>query len=308
MNAQKPGLHPRNRHRNRYDLPALCLACPELAEFIITNPAGEETINFAEPQAVKALNKALLAHFYGVQQWDIPQGFLCPPVPGRADYIHHLADLLSETGGEIPRLASILDIGVGANCIYPLIGAYEYGWRFTGTEVNAAALASAQAIVNGNPGMSRSIRLRRQKNGGDIFRGIIHKNEQFDATLCNPPFHDSAQAALAGNERKRRNLGQKDVDARNFGGQQQELWCEGGEVRFIQQMIEESQLFARQVMWFSSLVSRGENLPALYRALTAAGAIKVVKKEMAQGQKQSRFIAWTFLDADQRRRFAARAR
>jgi len=308
MNAQKPGLHPRNRHRNRYDLPALCLACPELAEFIITNPAGEETINFAEPQAVKALNKALLTHFYGVQQWDIPQGFLCPPVPGRADYIHHLADLLSETGGEIPRLASILDIGVGANCIYPLIGAYEYGWRFTGTEVNAAALASAQAIVNGNPGMSRSIRLRRQKNGGDIFRGIIHKNEQFDATLCNPPFHDSAQAALAGNERKRRNLGQKDVDARNFGGQQQELWCEGGEVRFIQQMIEESQLFARQVMWFSSLVSRGENLPALYRALTAAGAIKVVKKEMAQGQKQSRFIAWTFLDADQRRRFAARAR
>ena len=308
MNAQKPGLHPRNRHRNRYDLPALCLACPELAEFIITNPAGEETINFAEPQAVKALNKALLTHFYGVQQWDIPQGFLCPPVPGRADYIHHLADLLSETGGEIPRLASILDIGVGANCIYPLIGAYEYGWRFTGTEVNAAALASAQAIVNGNPGMSRSIRLRRQKNGGDIFRGIIHKNEQFDATLCNPPFHDSAQAALAGNERKRRNLGQKDVDARNFGGQQQELWCEGGEVRFIQQMIEESKLFARQVMWFSSLVSRGENLPALYRALTAAGAIKVVKKEMAQGQKQSRFIAWTFLDADQRRRFAARAR
>ncbi len=308
MNAQKPGLHPRNRHRNRYDLPALCLACPELAEFIITNPAGEETINFAEPQAVKALNKALLAHFYGVQQWDIPQGFLCPPVPGRADYIHHLADLLSETGGEIPRLASILDIGVGANCIYPLIGAYEYGWRFTGTEVNAAALASAQAIVNGNPGMSRSIRLRRQKNGGDIFRGIIHKNEQFDATLCNPPFHDSAQAALAGNERKRRNLGQKDVDARNFGGQQQELWCEGGEVRFIQQMIEESKLFARQVMWFSSLVSRGENLPALYRALTAAGAVNVVKKEMAQGQKQSRFIAWTFLDADQRRRFAARAR
>lgn len=308
MNAQKPGLHPRNRHRNRYDLPALCLACPELAEFIITNPAGEETINFADPQAVKALNKALLAHFYGVQQWDIPQGFLCPPVPGRADYIHHLADLLSETGGEIPRLATILDIGVGANCIYPLIGAYEYGWRFTGTEVNAAALASAQAIINGNPGMSRSIRLRRQKNGGDIFRGIIHKNEQFDATLCNPPFHDSAQAALAGNERKRRNLGQKEADARNFGGQQQELWCEGGEVRFIQQMIEESKLFARQVMWFSSLVSRGENLPALYRALTAAGAVNVVKKEMAQGQKQSRFIAWTFLDADQRRRFAARAR
>ncbi len=308
MNAQKPGLHPRNRHRDRYDLPTLCVACPELAEFITTNPSGEETINFAEPRAVKALNKALLMHFYGVQQWDVPDGFLCPPVPGRADYIHHLADLLSETGGEIPRQASVLDIGVGANCIYPLIGAYEYGWRFTGTEVNAEAFASAQAIVNGNPGMNRSIRLRKQKDEAAIFRGIIHKNEQYDATICNPPFHDSAEAAREGNERKRRNLGQKQADARNFGGQQQELWCEGGEVRFIQQMIEESKPFARQVMWFSSLVSRGENLPLLYPALTAAGAVKVVKKEMAQGQKQSRFIAWTFLDEDQRRRFAARAR
>lgn len=308
MNAQKPGLHPRNRHRDRYDLPALCLACPELNDFIVLNPAGEQTINFAEPRAVKALNKALLTHFYGVQQWDIPEGFLCPPVPGRADYIHHLADILAETSGEIPRLASVLDIGVGANCIYPLIGAYEYGWRFTGSEVNAQAFASAQAIVQGNPGMSRTLRLRKQKDEKAIFHGIIHKNEQYDATICNPPFHDSAEAAREGSERKRRNLGQKQDDARNFGGQQQELWCEGGEVRFIQQMIEESQQYGRQVMWFSSLVSRGENLPALYPLLTAVGTVKVVKKEMAQGQKQSRFIAWTFMDDSQRRRFAARAR
>ncbi|WP_312952454.1 23S rRNA (adenine(1618)-N(6))-methyltransferase RlmF [Superficieibacter sp.] len=308
MNAQKPGLHPRNRHRDRYDLPALCLACPELNDFIVLNPAGEQTINFAEPRAVKALNKALLTHFYGVQQWDIPEGFLCPPVPGRADYIHHLADILAETSGEIPRLASVLDIGVGANCIYPLIGAYEYGWRFTGSEVNAQAFASAQAIVQGNPGISRTLRLRKQKDEKAIFHGIIHKNEQYDATICNPPFHDSAEAAREGSERKRRNLGQKQDDARNFGGQQQELWCEGGEVRFIQQMIEESQQYGRQVMWFSSLVSRGENLPALYPLLTAVGAVKVVKKEMAQGQKQSRFIAWTFMDDSQRRRFATRAR
>lgn len=55
-------------------------------------------------------------------------------------------------------------------------------------------------------------------------------------------------------------------------------------------MIEESKGFAKQVMWFTSLVSRGENLPPLYRALTDVGAVKVVK-EMARGQKQSRFIA-----------------
>ena len=224
---------------------------------------GEQTIDFANPLAVKALNKALLAHFYAVKHWDIPDGFLCPPVPGRADYIHHLADLLALDSGTIPANASILDIGVGANCIYPLIGVHEYGWRFTGSEVNAEAFASAQAIVNGNPGLTRQIRLRRQKDAKAILTGIIHKNETYDATLCNPPFHDSAASAQAGGERKRRNLG----------------------------LGEES-----------VLVSRGDNLPPLYRALTDVGALKVVKKEMAQGNKQSRFIAWSFMDEAKRRR------
>jgi len=304
MNAQKPGLHPRNRHQSRYDLDALTTANPALREFLISNPNGEATIDFASPQAVKALNKALLTEFYGVQQWDIPDGFLCPPVPGRADYIHHLADLLEENSAAIPSQASVLDIGTGANCIYPLIGAYEYGWRFTGSEINHEAFASAQAIINANPGLSRMVRLRRQKDPAAIFAGIIHKNEQYDATLCNPPFHDSAQSAQAVSERKRRNLGQSAQGALNFGGQQQELWCEGGEVAFISKMIAESQQFSRQVLWFTSLVSRGDNLPELYRALTQVGAIKVVKKEMAQGQKQSRFIAWTFLDEAQRKRWA----
>ncbi|WP_140411511.1 RlmF-related methyltransferase, partial [Escherichia coli] len=167
---------------------------------------------------------------------------------------------------------------------------------------------SAQAIISANPGLNRAIRLRRQKESGAIFNGIIHKNEQYDATLCNPPFHNSATAARAGSERKRRNLGLNKDDALNFGGQQQELWCEGGEVAFIKKMIEESKGFAKQVMWFTSLVSRGENLPPLYRALTDVGAVKVVKKEMAQGQKQSRFIAWTFMNDEQRRRFVNRQR
>lgn len=305
MNAQKPGLHPRNRHHSRYDLDALCAVNPSLRAFITRNPNGEETVNFADPQAVKALNKALLAHFYGVREWDIPDGFLCPPVPGRADYLHHLADLLAESdNGTIPAQASVLDIGTGANCIYPLIGAHQYGWRFTGSEVNAEAFASAQAIIAANPALTRAVRLRRQKDTAAILTGIIHKNESYDAVICNPPFHDSAQSAQANSERKRRNLGQAVTDAANFGGQQQELWCEGGEVAFIKTIIAESKQFARQVLWFTSLVSRGDNLPELYRALTQVGAVKVVKKEMAQGQKQSRFIAWSFLDEAQRKRWA----
>lgn len=304
--TSKPGLHPRNRHQNRYDFTALQQACPELTSFVRRSPAGEATIDFADPQAVKTLNKALLAHHYQVKNWDIPDGFLCPPVPGRADYLHHLADLLAESNnGVIPRHATVLDIGVGANCIYPLIGYHDYGWRFTGSEINDEALKSANAIILANPGLNKAIRLRRQKTPGAVLNGVIHKNELYDAVICNPPFHDSQETAAASSERKRRNLGLKDGPALNFGGQQQELWCEGGEVAFITTLIEESKAFGRQVLWFTSLVSKGDNLPGLYRSLQQAGVEKVVKVEMAQGQKQTRFIAWTFQNDAQRSRWAS---
>jgi 23S rRNA (adenine1618-N6)-methyltransferase len=43
-----------------------------------------------------------------------------PSIPGRADYIHYIADLLAESNnGIIPRSWDQgLDIGIGANCIY----------------------------------------------------------------------------------------------------------------------------------------------------------------------------------------------
>ena len=117
---QKSGLHPRNRHRSRYDFPALIASCPALAPFVKPNAWGDVSVDFADPAAVKMLNRALLQHFYGIEHWDIPADYLCPPIPGRADYLHHLADLLATSnGGEIPRGkgVAILDVGVGANCI-----------------------------------------------------------------------------------------------------------------------------------------------------------------------------------------------
>ena len=88
-------LHPRNRHSGRYDFPKLIAACPELGEYVILNPYGKQSIDFANPDAVRVFNRALLRQFYGIQHWDIPAGYLCPPVPGRADYLHGLADLLA---------------------------------------------------------------------------------------------------------------------------------------------------------------------------------------------------------------------
>jgi 23S rRNA (adenine1618-N6)-methyltransferase len=289
--------HPRNRHRGRYDFAALLRASPALAAFARDNGHGETSIDFAQPAAVKALNRALLASWYGMAHWDIPDGYLCPPIPGRADYVHGLADVLAlGNGGEVPRGPSVrvLDIGVGANAIYPLIGHGEYGWRFVGSDIDPVALKAAAAIVEANA-LGDAIELRLQTNPAHILRNLVRPDDRFDLTLCNPPFHPSAREAAAASQRKWRKLG-KPARNLNFGGQARELWCKGGEAAFIHTMIGESAQIAHQVRWFSTLVSRSENLPAIHRALREAHAAQVLTTPMAQGQKQSRFVAWTFLD------------
>ena len=307
----KATLHPRNRHTGRYDFPALIAGSPELADFVILNPYGKQSIDFANPDAVRVFNRALLKQFYGIAHWDIPPGYLCPPIPGRADYLHGLADLLAdENSGQIPRGASIhtLDIGTGANCIYPLIGTREYGWRFTGSDIDPIALASARTIVAAN-NLGKSITLRQQAHLPHIFEHLLQPDDRFDITLCNPPFHASQAEASSGSQRKWRNLGKLDpkrpLPTLNFGGQAAELWCDGGEAAFIARLADESCSVAPQVCWFSTLVSKAGNVQPLQARLKKLGARMVRVSDMSQGQKRSRFVAWTFLTDDQQREWRA---
>jgi len=293
-------LHPRNLHRAPYDFPQLCQRSPELDAFVRPTQYGSLSIDFANPDAVKALNRALLRQFYGIEHWDIPKGYLCPPIPGRADYVHYLADLLAESnGGTLPPSPSItvLDVGVGANCIYPIIGRCVYGWHFVGSDVDGVAVRAAQHLEAVNPALAGAIECRLQPVRSRIFDGLIQAGEVFDLTMCNPPFHASAAAAAAGSQRKTSNLGtgRGFRPALNFGGQHNELWCEGGEASFIRRMVQESSRRPRSCYWYTSLVSKKDTLPGVYRALKTAGATQVRTIDMAQGQKKSRFVAWTFL-------------
>ena len=296
---EKTSLHPRNPHRFRYDFPKLIGICPELADFVSLNDFQDQSIDFKDPNAVKALNKALLKSFYGISFWDIPKDYLCPPIPGRADYIHYMADLLaSANGGAIPKGKSVkvLDIGVGANCIYPIIGHKEYGWSFVGSDVDHLAIRSSKNIVEANA-LTKAIEIRKQPSSNHLFDGIIKPGEKFNLTICNPPFHASSAKAEEGTQRKWKNLGvkKKAEPNMNFGGQDSELWCEGGEEGFLERMIHESSQYAKSCGWFSSLVSKKTTLPAAYHALRRAGASEVRTIDMAQGQKVSRVLAWTFM-------------
>src|SRR5574344_562962 len=302
-------LHPRNFHNDRYDFSTLIKSQNDLKEFVKPNKYGDLSIDFANSNAVIALNKALLSHFYGIKNWEIPKGYLCPPIPGRADYIHHIADLLASCNDEkVPRGKTIkgLDVGIGANCIYPIIGVSVYGWKFLGSDIEKVSIQSVQNIINSNEILKENIIVKQQENSSNIFVNIINKDEKYDFTLCNPPFHKSLDEALAGNKRKVQNLTkQKNTkSALNFGGKNNELWCEGGEIAFIKNMIKESLKFPKNCLWFTTLVSKKENLPFIYKSLKDIKAVEVKKIEMAHGKKISRIVAWTFLSKDEQKTWA----
>ena len=296
---EKSGLHPRNPHRFRYDFKALIASCPDLSRFVLPNKYGNESIDFANPQAVLTLNRALLKHFYDINSWDIPDNYLCPPIPGRADYIHYMADLLA-TGneGEIPTggQVRVLDIGVGANCVYPIIGSKEYGWSFVGTDVDPVAIESARKIIEMNSSLQGKVELRIQPVPADIFRGVVQPEEQFHLTVCNPPFHSSMAEASAATRRKTLNLtqGRNTRPVQNFGGQNIELCYNGGEEAFVRRMIQQSSRIPSQCKWCSTLIAKNDHLPAVFKSLEIARAAEVRTIDMAQGQKVSRVVAWRF--------------
>ena len=293
-------LHPRNKHLGLYDFKSLTTVYPELSSFVKLNTFGNESISFFDPKAVKSLNSALLKLYYRIDNWDIPEGYLCPPIPGRADYIHNLADLINHNEiSQVTTQIKILDIGVGANCIYPIIGSHEYGWKFTGVEIDEVAYNSAQNIITANQILKDNVELRYQNNAELIFFNVIKKDDYFEASMCNPPFHSSAEEAMKGSLRKTKGI-QKHKNIKeikpilNFGGQAHELWCAGGEAAFIHNMIIESVDFARQVNWFTTLVSKETNLPKIYKLLEKVNAKKVQTINMSQGNKTSRIVAWTY--------------
>lgn len=298
---EKPSLHPRNEHRGRYNLKLLSQVNPELKPFVLKNKYGTLSIDFFNPEAIKALNKALLFSNYNLIYWDIPDGFLCPPVPGRADYIHHIADLLATCNdANVPKGRQIkcLDIGVGANCVYPIIGNNAYGWYFIGADIDPNAIAVAYKIIISNPSLQDNVEFRLQAKPNQIFSGVLATTEVVDVCICNPPFHASKAEAEAGNLRKLTNLKKKRIKNPdlNFSGQGGELWTDGGEKRFVLNMINESAQYPKNCAWFSTLVSKQSNLRTFYDRLEKIGATIHKTIPMGQGNKISRIVAWTFLN------------
>ncbi len=308
--AEKIRLHERNRNREPYDLKALAAAVPALSDYIKPNKYGALSVDFTQPAAVKLLNKALLKHYYGIENWDFPDENLCPPVPGRADYLHYMADLLAQSNFGVvppPSKITVLDIGTGASCIYPVLGVAEYGWNFIAADINAKSVESAEQIVAVNSQLAECVRCMLQPDETKIFKNIISAGERVDFSMCNPPFHASTEEAANGTRRKTNNLFGKHAKrpALNFSGISKELVCPGGELGFIKKMISESVEFGKNIYWFSTLVSKQSNLKSIYKTLTDHEVMSVKTIPMGTGNKVSRIICWSFLDKKEQQEWRA---
>ena len=279
-------MHPKNPFKKDYNFQALKKAHPHLAKFAFTNVHGKETIKFENRDAVIALNTAILKQHYNIN-WSIPQGNLCPPIPGRLDYLLHAAELTQK------KQLHLLDIGTGANLVYPILASQHFAWTCVASELENSSFKNAEQLIKSNPQLSK-IHLRKQKYKNKIFHTIIEEDDYFDLVVCNPPFYKNQYEAANKNKRKVKNLKLEAENSLNFGGQGHELWYKGGEEGFIKKMVEESVTYKNQVVWFTSLVSNKDNLKNIKRSINKISPSDMKIVEMAQGNKKSRFIAWTF--------------
>ncbi len=296
--SKTKGLHKKNIHHERYDFKKLIDTHYPLSDYVIKNEYEDHSVDFTDPEAVMVLNQALLAHSYNIKSWSIPKGHLCPPIPGRVDYIHYLSELLDLTKENIG-----IDIGCGTGCIYPILGVTSYNFKFIATDIDPKSIQYSQNIIDSNEVLKDKIELRVQKDSNSIFRNIIKDGEKVDFSMCNPPFHTSLKEATKGSLRKIKNLKKNkekkghqtnSKEVLNFGGQGAELWCDGGELRFITRMIEESREFKKNIRIFTTLVSKKENLPKFQKLLKSVNSKDIKIIEMQHGHKASHILIWSF--------------
>ncbi|MBR9846601.1 MAG: 23S rRNA (adenine(1618)-N(6))-methyltransferase RlmF [Algicola sp.] len=296
-------MHKHNKHSNDYNFKALIKDSPELADFVFESKYGKDTIDFANPKAVKSLNSALLKTHYGIDYWNFPDANLCPPIPGRVEYIHVLNDLLRAS--KLQKDVTVLDVGTGASCIYPLLGYSEYKWNFIASEVDPLAFENAKDIVDKN-NLNNHIDLRFQNDSQFILKGILQPSENITATLCNPPFYKNEAEANENALRKLKGLGNGTNDLkRNFSGKANELWYPGGEKAFLHNYLYQSSLFKTNCFWYTSLVSKKELVKSMQSSLKKLGATEVKTLQMALGNKISRVMAWTFLTEEEQKSWKA---
>ncbi|XP_066551841.1 RNA N(6)-adenosine-methyltransferase mettl16 [Amia ocellicauda] len=285
--ALNKSMHPRNRYKDKPpDFAYLASKYPEFQQHVHTNLTGRVGLNFKEPEAVRALTCTLLKEDFGLTI-EIPLERLIPTVPLRLNYIHWVEDLI---GGGGPRRG--IDIGTGASCIYPLLGATMNGWYFLATEVDDICYDYAKRNVEQNH-LSDLIKVVKVPQKTLLMDALKEETALvYDFCMCNPPFFANQLEAKGVNSRNARRPPPSSV---NTGGVT-EIMAEGGELEFVKRIIHDSLQLKKRLRWYSCMLGKKCSLTPLKEELRKQGVPKVTHTEFCQGRTMRWALAWSFCD------------
>ncbi|KAM4044079.1 RNA N(6)-adenosine-methyltransferase METTL16 isoform 1-T2 [Anomaloglossus baeobatrachus] len=285
-------MHPRNRYKDKPpDFAYLASKYPEFKQHVNVSLAGKAGLNFKDPEAVRELTCTLLKEDFGLTI-DIPLERLIPTVPLRLNYIHWVEDLINFHGSDKTTARHGIDIGTGASCIYPLLGATLNGWYFLATEVDDICYNYAKKNVEQNhlADLIKVVKVPQKTLLMDALKeesGII-----YDFCMCNPPFFANQMEAQGVNSRNPRRPPPSSV---NTGGIT-EIMAEGGELEFVKRIIHDSLQLKKRLRWYSCMLGKKCSLAPLKEELRIQGVPKVAHTEFYQGRTMRWALAWSFYD------------
>ena len=289
-------MHPRNIYRfNKPNYEKLACKYAFFKDVVKQNSkTGEYYINYNDSKSNVMLSKVLLKHDFNLE-FEHPLNHLCPPIPQRLNYMLWIQDLLQCCCWN--KRYHGFDIGVGASCIFPLLG-IKIGetqnelWSFLASDIDKESIDYANKNVSMNK-LNDKIKIVHQSNANYIFNDIINDknndNVLFDFTVCNPPFFQHLQETGL-NKTRANNATQSELVFQN-----------GGEIGFIQliiNQIEQLKLY-RKINWFTTMLGRKSSIKSITNILKKQATnnnmdIFITNTALYQGKQVRWGLAWTY--------------
>jgi 23S rRNA (adenine1618-N6)-methyltransferase len=262
---------------------------PELKKYILKqNEDNEDEFQFdwSNNELSLLMDKSILNYYFNIKYYDIPNGFLIPPIPSRINYINLINSIITKLIKDIDIKNIIgIDIGTGANIIYPILGYSIYKWKFICTEINKEAYNNAKLILQKN-NLENNINIIKQNNKDNIFISILNRENKYIFSMCNPPYYNY-ENEIKLEDKKRDN-------EYNFD----EIYYKNGEYGFFQRYFEESICYKNNVFLYTILIGKKINAENIYDKLSSYNdIIKIYNmQKILTGNNVRYIIYWSFFN------------
>ena len=273
----------------RPDFLTLIKEFPELKKYKLKqNEDNEDEFQFdwSNNELSLLMDKSILNYYFNIKYYDIPKGFLIPPIPSRINYINLINSIITKLINDIDIKNIIgIDIGTGANIIYPILGYSIYKWKFICTEINKEAYNNAKLILQKN-NLENNINIIKQNNKDNIFISILNRENKYLFSMCNPPYYNY-ENEIKLEDKKRDN-------EYNFD----EIYYKNGEYGFFQRYFEESICYKNNVFLYTILIGKKINAENIYDKLSSYNdIIKIYNmQKILTGNNVRYIIYWSFFN------------